>query len=96
MENAVYILQSTITKKYYCGQTDNIPFRFLRHNAGEVKSTKHGLPWLLLGFVLCDNRSEAMKLEKKIKARGIERWLNENKHKLVTGTSAWSVPPERD
>lgn len=44
----VYILQSAITQKFYCGQTDNIEARLERHNKGLVKSTKHGMPWKLI------------------------------------------------
>jgi putative endonuclease len=78
MQFFVYILKSIKTEKYYCGQTDNIAFRLKRHTGGEVKSTKHGVPWELIGYVCCDSRAEAMELEKEIKKRGIGRWLHEN------------------
>jgi putative endonuclease len=77
-QHVVYILQSSITEKYYCGQTNDLQQRLLRHNASMVKSTKHGVPWKVIGFVLCNNRSEAVILEKKVKARGISRWVIEN------------------
>jgi len=35
----VYIVKSEPTCKYYCGQTDNIELRLLRHNNKQVKST---------------------------------------------------------
>ncbi len=42
-----------------------------------VKSTKHALPWKLIQADSCNSRADAMALEKSIKARGIQRWLNE-------------------
>jgi putative endonuclease len=74
----VYILLSSKTNKYYCGQTNNIELRLAKHNNGEVKSTKHGAPWNLIKFLLLGSRTESMNLEKVIKGRGIERWLQEN------------------
>ncbi|MFN7280535.1 MAG: GIY-YIG nuclease family protein, partial [bacterium] len=35
----VYILQSTITNKFYKGQTDNLERRLKEHNNKEEKST---------------------------------------------------------
>ncbi len=78
MEYVVYILYSEKRKRYYVGQTRNIEERFKRHNNGFVPSTKSGLPWDLKLTIEVSNRSEAMKLEKRIKKRGIERFLNDN------------------
>lgn len=83
MANYVYILQSYKSKRYYCGQTNSIEQRLQRHNEGKVKSTKSECPWQLTGYVQLASRSECMQLEKKIKGRGIERWLVEN-YKLLT------------
>jgi putative endonuclease len=74
----VYILQSEGTSKYYCGQTDNLELRLARHNNSEVKSTKHGIPWIIIRSIEVDTRAQSMKLEKEIKGRGISRWLIEN------------------
>jgi putative endonuclease len=74
----VYILQSQKTFKYYCGQTDNLEQRLLRHNSGEVKSTKHGMPWVVVKYVETESRAASMNLERFIKARDIGRWLLEN------------------
>jgi putative endonuclease len=83
MPYCVYILYSEGTSKYYCGQTDDIAVRLIRHNNKEVKSTKHGSPWLLVGYIVFDTRAEAMRMEMIIKKRGIERWLNQNAEKLI-------------
>jgi putative endonuclease len=55
----------------------------MRHNAGETQSIRYGIPWRLLGVVVCKTRSEAVQLEKQIKKRGIERWLNENRDRII-------------
>jgi putative endonuclease len=47
------------------------------HNAGESKSTRSGIPWQLIhveGFL---TRAEAVSKEKKIKVRGIARYLED-------------------
>ena len=74
----VYILYSGSLNKYYAGQTNNITQRLLRHNSGRVKSTKHGQPWNIVKSFEVLSRSEAMRLESKIKGRGINRFLEDN------------------
>ena len=78
MGYVVYILYSKKRYRYYVGQTHNIDERFKRHNNGFVPSTKSGLPWELIKTISVENRSEAMKLEKRIKKRGIKRFLEDN------------------
>ncbi|MBZ0326449.1 MAG: GIY-YIG nuclease family protein [Altibacter sp.] len=72
----VYILYSDKLSRYYVGQTANFKKRLERHNLGIVKSTKGGLPWRLVLKLKVDTRSEALLLEKKIKKRGIKRFLD--------------------
>jgi len=64
--------------KFYVGQTQDYEKRLKRHNKGQVASTKSGIPWDLLKLIEVKSRSEAMKLEHKIKKRGIKRYLNDN------------------
>jgi len=75
MEYVVYILHSSISSRFYCGQTDDVAKRLLRHNAGMVKTTKPGIPWIKVWTIPIDSRSEALKLERKIKSRGIKRYM---------------------
>jgi putative endonuclease len=75
----VYILYSSSLKRYYVGQTQDIESRLLRHNSGMVKSTKSGLPWIIIHQELCLTRSQAMILEKKIKKRGAQRFIESKK-----------------
>ena len=78
-----YILYSNSSLKYYCGSTQDLFNRLQEHNAGETKSIKCGIPWILIGFRKFNTRAEAMKLEKQIKNRGILRWLQQYQHLLV-------------
>ncbi|MEE9349453.1 MAG: GIY-YIG nuclease family protein [Flavobacteriaceae bacterium] len=78
MNYCVYILYSESTERFYTGQTQDIDKRLARHNLGQVKSTKGGKPWELVLVIKVKTRSEALKLESKIKRRGAERFLNDN------------------
>jgi putative endonuclease len=69
---SVYILKSSITDKYYIGQTSDIYKRLLYHNSGYSKSTKAGIPWKLVYSENFDTRQQAMNREaefKKYKSR---------------------------
>jgi putative endonuclease len=74
----VYILYSESVNQYYVGITADIKDRLNRHNQGRSKSTNKGMPWKLIETFKVLDRSEAVKLEKKIKSRGIQRWLEAN------------------
>ena len=74
-----YILFSNSAQRYYTGSCDNVDKRLQRHNESRVPSTKHGVPWKLVWYKECENRSEARKLELKIKKRGAKRFLNDLK-----------------
>jgi len=73
----VYILFSKTCKKYYTGQTQEFENRIIEHNAGETKSIKVCIPWSVVWKKDLPSRSEAMKLEKIIKARGAKRFLTD-------------------
>ena len=78
MNYTVYIIFSDKTHKFYVGQTEDFEKRLQRHNGGLVKSTKTGVPWKVVHTISCNNRSESMVLESKIKSRGIRRYLIDN------------------
>ena len=73
----VYILFSRSLDKYYTGQTNDLNNRLERHNSGYEKYTRKGIPWELIWYKSCADRSEAVKLESKIKKRGAKRFLAE-------------------
>lgn len=64
----VYILQSTKDNRHYIGQTNNVEERVKRHERGEVISTRDRRPLKLLCFKECNDRKEAMRLEKYLKS----------------------------
>ena len=78
MKNYVYILFSKRLDKFYVGYTNNLEKRLLTHNQGGKKFTTRGIPWILIKSYECQDISEAKKLEKKIKNRGIKRFLQDN------------------
>ena len=71
----VYILFSPSLEKYYVGSTQHLDIRMEEHNRGKSPYTKKGMPWSLIHFFECSDRSEATLLEMKIKKRGIKRYL---------------------
>lgn len=75
----VYVIFSNSTKRFYSGQTNDFDLRLERHNLGMVRSTKSGIPWIEIWKTRLASRTEALKLERKIKKRGITRYLSDNK-----------------
>jgi putative endonuclease len=77
----VYILQSESTGRHYCGQTSDIDRRVRQHNDPSYqlsKTTKRFEgPWKLVRIQECIDRSEATKLERLVKKRGISRYLDD-------------------
>ena len=78
MNYVVYILFSEKLGSHYAGLTNNIEKRLATHNNGGKKYTTRGIPWKLIKTYNCEDRSEAVRLEQKIKKRGIRRYLEEN------------------
>ncbi len=80
MNYYVYILESINKKTYYIGQTNNLLKRVQEHNTGRSKFTKLGMPWKLIYSKECQNRSDAIKLEKRLKSYKkrvyIEKFIN--------------------
>jgi putative endonuclease len=64
----IYVLQSVKDGKYYIGQTNNLNERLLRHNSGQVTSTKNRRPFKIIYRETFENRSESIFREKQIKA----------------------------
>lgn len=79
MPQWVYIIQSETSGRYYCGQSSNVDQRVNQHNDPEYKLSKTTKrfqgPWKLIWSSECDDKSEATLLERKIKKRGIARYL---------------------
>ena len=77
----VYILYSDVSGRYYCGQSTNVEQRLRQHNDPNYrlsKTTKRFAgPWKVIWTHRCDDRSEATLLERRIKKRGIARFLQD-------------------
>jgi len=77
----VYILQSEKTGRFYCGQTNSLKLRLKEHNDPDYHGTKTTKrfkgPWKLVWSEECADRSKARALERRIKKRGIGRFLDD-------------------
>ena len=71
----VYIIYSQSLERYYVGSTEDVERRLQQHNAGRSKSTRAGVPWKLVHTESFATRSDAIVRERKIKGRGIARYL---------------------
>ena len=62
-----YVLRSQKTGRRYVGSCENLSERIRRHNAGESKATKQGVPWVLVHGESFATRSEAAQRERYYK-----------------------------
>ena len=69
------ILFSDSLQKFYVVQTHDLTKRIEDHNSGKANFTSKGVPWKLVHFFECIDRSEATRMETSIKKRGIKRYL---------------------
>jgi len=83
MPFVVYILQSESSGRFYCGQTHDLESRVSQHNDPEndlAKTTKRFRgPWRLVWSQQVKTLSESVRLERRIKHRGIGRFLTDLK-----------------
>ena len=88
----VYILQSESSGRYYCGQTSHLERRLNQHNdpAYQLSKTTKRFegPWKLIWSHECSDRGDATRWERRIKKRGVTRFLKEAEPVVV--------PPRRD
>lgn len=63
-----YIIKSEIKDRYYVGSTGDIDARILMHNSGRNKSTKYGVPWVLIRAEEFETEQEAYGREMQIKS----------------------------
>jgi putative endonuclease len=59
----VYVLRSRLTGRLYTGSVPDVDDRLRRHNAGQSKSTRHGIPWDLVYQESHPTRSEVVRRE---------------------------------
>jgi putative endonuclease len=74
-----YILKSEKTGRFYYGATSNLEERLKYHNTGQVRSTKHGAPWVVHYFEEFPTMEMALQREKFFKSVDGYRFLKENR-----------------
>jgi len=74
MNYFVYIIWSEKLNKFYVGSTQDIENRLKEHNNREGNFTSKGVPWKMIWNIKSDDRIEAVRLETRIKKRGIKRF----------------------
>ena len=74
-----YIIRSQTNGRYYCGSTGDLDNRVRQHNNPGFKASqttsKYPGPWELIWSKEFSTRVDAMAFERKIKKRGIGRFL---------------------
>jgi putative endonuclease len=75
-----YILQSLSDGTNYIGQTGNIDERIVKHNRGEVLSTKKQRPWVIIYSVSFGTRSDAMRWEREVKSHKSRSYIEKLIH----------------
>ena len=70
-----YILYSKKTDKFYVGYTSDLKVRLERHNSGNSRSTKSGIPWRIVYFEEFENKSDAIKRENEIKRKKSRKYI---------------------
>ncbi len=74
----VYILYSKSLSKHYIGYTSvNLAERIRRHNTNHKGFTGRAQDWDVIYSKIINDKKEALQLEKKIKARGAGRYLED-------------------
>jgi putative endonuclease len=81
----VYVLRSLSDKQLYVGLTDNLPVRLEEYDAGRVVSTKRRVPFELLYWEGCLNRSDAAQREKYLKTAWGKRYLKNRLRRYLAG-----------
>ena len=69
----VYILQSEVDCSYYKGHTNDLADRIKRHNRKEEEYSYKLAPWILVWCCMKPTKSEAYKLEMKLKNLGRQK-----------------------
>jgi len=80
-----YVLLSKKDSKFYTGCTDNLKKRFEEHNKGQVKSTKHRIPFDLIYYEACHCREDAYRRERYLKTGKGKRYIR-NRLKVALST----------
>jgi putative endonuclease len=79
------------------GSCENLTERIRRHNAGDSKATKHGMPWVLVHSESFATRSEAAQRERYYKSGRGRDELDKRRRAVAaaTGRGFKSHQPDR-
>ncbi|HBG70655.1 MAG: hypothetical protein A2W93_03945 [Bacteroidetes bacterium GWF2_43_63] len=78
-----YILYSEKARQYYVGQSGNFENRLREHLRSKCKSTCFADDWTCVFKTDVATRTEAVAVERKIKKRGVIRFLEDLKDSAV-------------
>ncbi len=67
MNYYVYVLRGLKNNRLYTGSTQDVEKRFIEHQTGQSKATRHICPFKLLIVETYSTRSEAVRCEKELK-----------------------------
>ena len=81
----VYVLRSLLDHQFYVGLTGDLPARVESHNAGLVPSTRSRVPFALVYWEGCLNRSDAARREKYLKSAWGKRYIKTRLRRYLTG-----------
>jgi len=73
----LYIIYSENKDRYYTGYTGSIETRLEKHNSGATRSTRAGIPWVLVYSEEFENKSDAIKRELVIKKKKSRRYIED-------------------
>jgi putative endonuclease len=74
-----YILYSQKTNRFYTGSSrTGATGRLLAHNAGHTRSTKSGIPWMLVLKERYATYTDARRRENFLKSGAGRKWIGEN------------------
>ena len=79
MTYTVYILFSSQLNKYYVGYTSDLETLLVKHAYDHHGYTGQAKDWRVVYRFQCSSKSDAIKLERKIKKRGAQRFLDDLK-----------------
>ena len=81
-----YILQSNKDGTMYTGYTPNLQKRFVKHQNGQVVSTKDRGPFKLIYYEACMNRFDATDRERYLKTGMGKRYLKSRMKRFLSLT----------
>jgi putative endonuclease len=78
-----YVLLSQKDRNFYTGYTSSLKKRLKLHNDGQVTSTKHRHPFVLVYFEGCLNQEDAKRREKYLKSGNGKIYLKNRLRKYL-------------